>query len=228
MASGTANVDAFLATLEERLQTEIKHEVETIKQLPAYRAMGSPTELMPWDRIYLASNVRSTCLPPSAHEYFSIESCMNGLALITKQVFGVTLKVVPTQPGEVWHPHVRKVVATCEKQGELGVIYFDLFSRPNKNSGGAQYTLQTGRSVIAEDGSECAYQNPTVALVCGFPPPGPGGGDEPSLLSMSEVEMLFHEMGHALHSMFARTYAPFLHAPFLHAVSQLFFPPFHL
>lgn len=49
------------------------------------------------------------------------------------------------------------------------------------------------------DGS---YQLPTVAVICNFPPPSPSA---PSLLTHGMVENLFHEMGHAMHSMLART-----------------------
>ena len=45
-------------------------------------------------------------------------------------------------------------------------------------------------------------QLPTIALVCDFQPKEPG---VPSLLSFNEVETLFHEMGHAIHSILART-----------------------
>lgn len=46
------------------------------------------------------------------------------------------------------------------------------------------------------------YQLPIVVLLCDFVR-GTAGG--PSLLSWSEVETLFHEMGHAIHSMVGRT-----------------------
>jgi len=45
-------------------------------------------------------------------------------------------------------------------------------------------------------------QLPTIALVCDFAPSSAGA---PALLTFHQVETLFHEMGHALHSILART-----------------------
>lgn len=56
---------------------------------------------------------------------------------------------------------------------------------------------QGGRTL--PDGS---YQMPIVAVICNFPTPTPSA---PSLLTHAMVENLFHEMGHAMHSMLART-----------------------
>lgn len=48
------------------------------------------------------------------------------------------------------------------------------------------------------------YQLPTIALICDFALP-PAGSTRPSLLTFRELTTLFHEMGHALHSICGRT-----------------------
>jgi peptidyl-dipeptidase Dcp len=46
---------------------------------------------------------------------------------------------------------------------------------------------------------------PIVSVVCNFTP---ASGDKPSLLTFEEVTTLFHELGHALHSILADTEIP--------------------
>ena len=55
----------------------------------------------------------------------------------------------------------------------------------------------------ARDGN-ALYQLPTIALICDFSLP-PQSSSRPALLSFREVTTLFHEMGHALHSICGRT-----------------------
>ena len=51
--------------------------------------------------------------------------------------------------------------------------------------------------------SGSAYQLPTIALICDFPPPA--SLRTPPLLPASQLTTLFHEMGHAIHSILGRT-----------------------
>lgn len=50
------------------------------------------------------------------------------------------------------------------------------------------------------------YQLPTIALICDFAvPPDGQQGTRPTLLTFRELTTLFHEMGHAIHSICGRT-----------------------
>lgn len=57
------------------------------------------------------------------------------------------------------------------------------------------------------DSSGSVYQLPTIALICDFPSPPPSTRttQPPTLLPLHSVLTLFHEMGHAIHSILGRT-----------------------
>ena len=67
--------------------------------------------------------------------------------------------------------------------------------RRGKVPGASHFTLRCGRRLA--DGS---YQEPIVAVVCSFTQSSGG------LLSPDQAHTLFHEFGHALHSLLSRTH----------------------
>lgn len=69
----------------------------------------------------------------------------------------------------------------------------DFFPRESKRGGA---WCGTYRSQTYENGKRLA---PVVTIVCNFTPPAAG---QPALLSADEANTLFHEFGHALHSLF--------------------------
>ena len=64
--------------------------------------------------------------------------------------------------------------------------------------------IQGGRELnpTLGDGDQSVYQLPIIALCCSFD--APTSSSSPCLLSQHSVENLFHEMGHALHSIVGR------------------------
>ncbi|HJM39150.1 MAG TPA: M3 family metallopeptidase, partial [Planctomycetota bacterium] len=83
----------------------------------------------------------------------------------------------------------------------------------------AQFDIIGGK--LLDDGR---YQRPVVSLVCNFTP---GVGDDPALMNHGEVETIFHEFGHAMHSILTRAkYQRFSGAnvarDFVEAPSQMF------
>ncbi|OAA68641.1 metallopeptidase mip1 [Niveomyces insectorum RCEF 264] len=63
-------------------------------------------------------------------------------------------------------------------------------------------TSRTVEHMAANNSKVVVKQLPTIALVCDFSRSAP---DRPALLTYGDVETLFHEMGHAVHSVLART-----------------------
>jgi len=120
---------------------------------------------------------------------------------IYQRIFG--LKFERVEAPYKWIGDLQLYAVSDAKTGEpLGLFYLDMFPREGKYNHFAQFGLIEGK--LLTDGK---YQRPTVALICNFPSPSK---DKPSLLSHQDVETLFHEFGHAMHSIMTRAkYARF-------------------
>src|SRR5437899_10182282 len=114
---------------------------------------------------------------------------------IYQSIFG--LKFERVDPPYKWISDLQLYAVSDSKSGEpLGLFYLDMFPREGKYNHFAQFGIIEGKKL-----GNGKYQRPTVALICNFPPPSK---DKPSLLAHSDVETLFHEFGHAMHSIMTR------------------------
>ncbi|KAL5502210.1 hypothetical protein EMCRGX_G008946 [Ephydatia muelleri] len=203
MAETPETVERFLRAVNARLLPLAKEEAGRMCQLKStLRDQAEPDVLRPWDVAYINSKAqkqRSTGAAGSgAKQYFAVDTCLDGLDHLFRSLFGVRMQREGIRQGEVWDPLVQKVSFVHESEGLLGYVYLDLYAREGKLMSDCHFMIQGGR--LRSDGT---YQVPVITLCCSFRPPG--GASQPSLLSPQSVENLFHEMGHALHSMVGRS-----------------------
>ncbi|KAL8830978.1 MAG: hypothetical protein Q9191_001127 [Dirinaria sp. TL-2023a] len=188
-----------------------------------------------WDKEYysrrLASQIMSKSRRPDfISAYFSLGTVMQGLSRLFSRLYGVRFVPHETSPGETWSPDVRRLDIIDELEGHIAVVYCDLFARAGKNPNPAHFTVRCSRHITpidlaeasedipgldpilaANDGMATAvspttgilHQLPTIVLICDFA--APGDLRTPTLLSFRDVQTLFHEMGHAIHSILGRT-----------------------
>lgn len=166
--------------------------------------------------------------------YFSVGTVMQGLSRLFDRLYGISFVPRETLPGETWHPDVKRLDVMSDDGEQVAVLYCDLFYRPQKSPNPAHFTVRCSREITPEEVDEVAAdlgseglpafespvqaandgmetssrhgtlkQLPTIALVCDFPKND--NAREPAFLSYYSVETLFHEMGHAIHSILART-----------------------
>uniref|UniRef100_A0A2K6RRE2 Mitochondrial intermediate peptidase n=1 Tax=Rhinopithecus roxellana TaxID=61622 RepID=A0A2K6RRE2_RHIRO len=160
---------------------------------------GKP-EVMPWDPPYYSGVIRAERynIEPSLYcPFFSLGACMEGLNILLNRLLGISLYAEQPAKGEVWSEDVRKLAVVHESEGLLGYIYCDFFQRADKPHQDCHFTIRGGR--LKEDG---AYQLPVVVLMLNLPR---SSRSSPTLLTPGMMENLFHEMGHAMHSMLGRT-----------------------
>lgn len=106
------------------------------------------------------------------------------------KLFG--LAFTPRDDVPVYHPDVEAYDVRDRDGRHLALFYADYFARPSKRSGAWNSGFRGQHNM---DGGE---QRPIVVNVMNF---AKGGEGEPTLLSVDDARTLFHEFGHALHSM---------------------------
>lgn len=195
-------VNEFLNILNEKLRDPAAQDYNQMLSLKLNDNLGAGSkQLNAWDVPYYSANFKRNlyneklmqCLP-----YFSLGVCMDGLNIIFEELYGVRMVVDECTNGELWHDDVIKLsIIDQESKQLLGYIYCDLFERQTKSHQDCHHTIRGGCHL--RNGT---YQLPIVALVLSLPNPN---DNNPTLLSASMVDNLFHEMGHAMHSMMART-----------------------
>ncbi|XP_041355263.1 mitochondrial intermediate peptidase-like [Gigantopelta aegis] len=192
------SVRLFLDTLSDKISDSAAEDFRKITRLKHQH--GITEDLQAWDVAYYTAvgrqercNISSDELAP----YFSLGSCMEGLNNLFSHLYDITFQKVELQHGESWSYDVYKLAVVHRTEGTLGYIYCDFYERPGKANQDCQFTIQCGRQ--REDGT---YQHPIVVLQLNLPQPQVSC---PSLLTPGMMENLFHEFGHAMHSMLGRT-----------------------
>ena len=197
MAGNPETVDTFLASIMAPAVAKAKEEIadmqvfmdEDIKAglLPA----GSKIE--PWDWAYYTEKVRKAKYALDEEQtkpYFQMENVRQGVFDLTTKLWGLQYEKLENIP--VYHEDVEGFKVTDADGSLIGIILTDYFPRSTKR-GGAWMTNFVNQEII--DGVEV---RPVIVNVGNFAKPT---ADKPSLLSLDNVETLFHEFGHALHGL---------------------------
>lgn len=191
-------------------------------------------EIKPWDRDYLLGKLQrdrenSNINSPNENisNYLSLGNIMQGLNLLFENIYNIKLIPQPTFKGETWdHNQVRKLKVFDLTKGEiLGYLYLDFWSPKVLPS---HFTIVCSRKLNTSIGTETVEemsqvvhlneaknaQLPVISLICNFNKPNSSIGrfagvmdneKKPTLLTLDQVDTIFHEMGHAMHSMIGKT-----------------------
>ncbi|HEX4343059.1 MAG TPA: M3 family metallopeptidase [Verrucomicrobiae bacterium] len=188
----------FEEKLEHGLQPKYDAELEEFRQLKIKQTGDTNAIINVWDWRYFANELKKTKYNVDAEQlrvYFPYQRVLDGMFAIYQHIFG--LKFQRVEAPYKWIDDLQLYTVSDAKTGEpMGMFYLDMFPREGKYNHFAQFGIIEGKQL--PDGT---YQRPVCALICNFPPPQP---DKPSLLSHDEVETIFHEFGHAMHTILTR------------------------
>jgi thimet oligopeptidase len=193
MAKNASNVMAFLDSVKQPLQEKSRKEYAELLALKQ-GSDPSATMLEPWDIAYLQEKLKAQRYAYDENEvkeYFPVDGTIGGVFSIYGELFGIRFEEVQDAP--VWSPGVRLYRITNQSDSvTIGYLYLDLYPREGKYSHFATFPVRNGRM---KDGR---YLVPVTAIIGNFPAPADG---KPGLLTMYDVETIFHEGGHAMHTL---------------------------
>lgn len=198
MAKSPENVFEFLLKIWEPALKKAKKEAGELTVLAAKE--GNTSKLEPWDWSYYAEKLKKEKYnfdEEQLRPYFKLENVIKGLFTVVNKLYG--LKIEERKDISVYHPDVR-VFELKESSGKhIGIIYTDYFPRESKRAGAWSNNFRFQSNINGE------FVYPICYNTCNFTKPTE---EKPALLTLDEVETLFHEFGHALHGLLSNVTYP--------------------
>ena len=186
--------EAVYELLDQVWAPAVKKAKEEIADIRAeIRKEGKSFEPAGWDFMYYQDKAKMAKYAVDEQEirsYLEINNVMQGIFHVANKLYGLTFKEITDQVPS--YEPTAKAYEVIDRDGTLlAIFYSDNFPRDGKNAG-AWCTSFRGQSY---DGEERII--PIVINCCNMTAPT---GNGPALQSIDNVETLFHEFGHALHS----------------------------
>lgn len=197
MAKNHQTVDAFLASVWAPSLEAAKREAAELQALLEQDLPGE--KLQPWDWWFYSEKLRKAKYDLDEEElkpYFELNNVRKGAFGVATKLYGLQFEKLENMP--IYNPEV-EVFKVTEADGSLvGILYTDYFPRAGKRPGAWMNNILP--QYIDAEGVD---HRPVIINVGNFNKPTAGN---PSLLSMDDVETLFHEFGHALHGLLSKAH----------------------
>lgn len=196
MAGSVENAENLLYQIWYPAVNRVKEEVAEMQAIAD--AEGNGVKIEPWDYYYYNEKVRAQKYDMDAaalREYFAVDSVRNGIFTMAEKLYNVKFTEMPDAPK--YYDEVTVYDVTDATTGEhIAVFMTDYFPRASKRQGA--WMSEFKGSWTEDDGTS---SRPVIFNVGNFSKPT---ATTPSLLTIDEVETMFHEFGHGLHGMLSR------------------------
>ena len=192
MAKTVENAEDLLMQIWRPAIKKVDEEVADMQKYA--NAHGANFNLEPWDYYYYANKVKAERYSFSEDEvrpYFELNSVVkNGIFYVANKLYGITFTEMKDAPK--YNPEVTVYDVKDASGKHLAVFMTDYFPRATKAQGAWMSAFNSSYNYNG------VVERPIIYNVGSFNPPTK---DAPSLLSIDQVETVFHEFGHALHGM---------------------------
>ena len=191
MAKTPEAVRGLLDRVWERARAKAGRDEAVLAEV--VREEGHNFALAPHDWRHYAEKVRRRDYDLDESEikaYLALDNVAAAAFDTATRLFGLTF--TPREDVPVYHADVKAYDVRDRDGRHMALFYADYFARPSKRSGAWNSGFR------GQHNMEGGEQRPIVVNVMNF---AKGGEGEPTLLSVDDARTLFHEFGHALHSM---------------------------
>jgi peptidyl-dipeptidase Dcp len=158
---------------------------------------GGKFKLASWDWWYYANKVKKAKYALDEEElrpYFEINNVRDGAFALANKLYGI--KFIERHDITKFNEEAQTWELQEADGTHIGIFYLDYHPRASKR-GGAWMNSFRKQSGLGTDHEV----TPIIVNICNFTKPV---GDGPALISIDEVETLFHEFGHALHGFLSK------------------------
>ncbi len=201
MAKTPEAVDAFLANIFKYAVARAKQEVYDMQKIMdediAAGKLEAGAKIEPWDWFYYAEKVRKAKFNLDEEEtkpYFKMENVREGVFNTASKLYGLQFEPIADAPK--YNPDMEAFKVTDADGSLIGVLLTDYFPRESKRGGAWMNNVR--EQYVTVDGQ---MVRPIIVNVGNFNKPTE---TTPSLLSIDNVETMFHEFGHALHGLLSQ------------------------
>jgi thimet oligopeptidase len=190
MARSEVEASRFLAEVQDAVAQRERADLALLREAKARETNTAleATTVKRWDLRYFTEKAREQTYSvdqEAFRAYFPPQRSLDFVFALAQRLFGVRFEPVPQA---LWHPKAQAYAARDESGALLGTLFVDLYPRADKYNHAAVWSF---RNVSTRAG-----RLPAAALVVNFNDKG---------LTLSELETLLHEFGHALHALLSKT-----------------------
>ena len=198
MAKNTKNAYKMLSDITSKLKDKKNEELKEVTEKG--ESLGiKKSELKTSDVAYINTKIQNEKYnynEQEIREYFPLEHVIKSMFDLFGDLFSFEMRESKVK---LWHKDA-KMYEMYDKNMKcmIGYMAMDLFPREGKFGHACMMPMISGKSLANNN-----YRSGLVTLVCNFSKPDTKN-KTPSLLTLGEVETLYHEFGHGIHSLLSK------------------------
>ena len=201
MAKKGKNIENFFESLLKKIEKKGIEDLKVLEQYKQKKKNNKKEKLFSYDIAYYNNLYKKENFgidEEKNKEFFQLEEVKKEMINMFGKLFNFKMKKNNTI--KLWHKDI-EFYDVFQGGKKISHIIFDLFPREGKDGGACMIGI-TSQCKKKFNKKDKQYNAPTALINCNF---SKATKKIPSLVSHLEMEIIFHEFGHALHHTLAKS-----------------------